>query len=188
MSLEVNEAWVARQPYLNDNVVERLGKLVQPDFKVFEFGTGGSTIWFANRVAELVSVEHDPTWFEILSRGFVEDFGEVPAHVTLIMASPKTIRRGLSLNLKKWPIPEFAQRIRSFPNDYFDLILVDGHEPRGRCLLNSKDKVKVGGTIVLDDSQREDYLPAIKELSDWQVEKLTMKDHMRETMFFKRLV
>src|SRR5688572_27506537 len=30
---------------------------------VFEWGSGGSTLWFAERARSVVSVEHDPVWF-----------------------------------------------------------------------------------------------------------------------------
>ena len=36
--------------------------------RVFEFGSGGSTSWLAERVASVHSVEHDPLWERTLRR------------------------------------------------------------------------------------------------------------------------
>jgi len=42
---------------------------VLPDgAKVFEFGTGGSTLWFEDLGATVTAVEHDREWFGLLTR------------------------------------------------------------------------------------------------------------------------
>ena len=42
-------------------------KFIEPklnkDFSVFEYGSGNSTIWYAQRVKEIISVENDEDWF-----------------------------------------------------------------------------------------------------------------------------
>src|SRR5262249_26106778 len=49
-------------PWMPFPAIEFLETLLTPDAKVFEFGSGGSTIFFAARVCELVTVEHDADW------------------------------------------------------------------------------------------------------------------------------
>ena len=39
---------------------------LNPSMRVFEYGAGNSTLWYAERVAQVVAVEHDPEWAEIL--------------------------------------------------------------------------------------------------------------------------
>ena len=39
-----------------------LERVAQPHLKVFEYGAGNSSLWWAARVAEVVSVEHDAAW------------------------------------------------------------------------------------------------------------------------------
>ncbi|HKO93603.1 MAG TPA: hypothetical protein VJU61_20760, partial [Polyangiaceae bacterium] len=40
-----------------------LARQLRPHLRVFEWGSGGSTLFLARRVAELVSVEHDAEWY-----------------------------------------------------------------------------------------------------------------------------
>src|SRR5260370_403503 len=44
-----------------------LESLLRPADHGAEFGSGRSTIWFAERVAALTSVEHDEQWYEAIS-------------------------------------------------------------------------------------------------------------------------
>jgi len=39
---------------------------------VFEYGSGGSTIFFSKRVKRLISIEHDRAWYQVLSRTLKE--------------------------------------------------------------------------------------------------------------------
>ncbi len=43
-----------------DFIEERLNKKM----RIFEYGTGNSTIWYADKVQTVTSVEHDKAWFE----------------------------------------------------------------------------------------------------------------------------
>ncbi len=41
---------------------------VRPEDVGLEWGSGRSTVWFAKRVAEITSVEHDPKWASIVRK------------------------------------------------------------------------------------------------------------------------
>src|SRR5512143_3931277 len=49
-------------PWMTYSAIEFLTRRVRKDLTVFEFGCGASTLWWAARVARVVSVEHDPGW------------------------------------------------------------------------------------------------------------------------------
>ncbi|MBL0257980.1 MAG: hypothetical protein IPQ03_10865 [Bacteroidetes bacterium] len=53
--------------WLTYPVIDFLKNYLRKDMRVFEYGGGGSTLFFAKRVAELVTVEHDKDWFQKLS-------------------------------------------------------------------------------------------------------------------------
>ncbi|MBL0064306.1 MAG: hypothetical protein IPP38_04630 [Bacteroidetes bacterium] len=53
--------------WLTYPVIDFLKKNLKKDMKVFEYGGGGSTLFFAKRVGELITVEHDEQWFQRLS-------------------------------------------------------------------------------------------------------------------------
>src|SRR3972149_5230763 len=85
----VEEPWYAprspeeiiSQPWLHAAVIEHLEGLLRPDWKVLEHGAGGSTLWFAARVARVVSVEHSQAW-----RSKVRELA--PANVSILEFLP----------------------------------------------------------------------------------------------------
>ena len=50
-------------PWLGYRAVKRLDELIEPDWRILEFGSGMSTIWFARRCAFVLSLETDDRWF-----------------------------------------------------------------------------------------------------------------------------
>ena len=62
---------------------------------------------------------------------------------------------------------KYANYIKEFPKDYFDLVFIDGRD-RVKCIQNSIDRVKPKGIIVLDNSEREEYKDGIMLLKDWK--------------------
>src|SRR5438874_13577508 len=44
-------------PWLGFRAIKHLDRLIKPDWRVLEFGSGMSTIWFARRCATLVSIK-----------------------------------------------------------------------------------------------------------------------------------
>lgn len=129
-------------PWLPFRVIDRLDRHLQPSSRVFEFGGGGSTLWFGKRVDTVVTVEHDPDWFPLLEAAV----GHRPG-CTLIRGTPAD------------DYADYVAAIRDFPDASFDAVVVDGRK-RVRCVQQSIPKVKPGGLLVLDDTQRPRYAPA----------------------------
>jgi protein-L-isoaspartate O-methyltransferase len=63
------------------------------NMKVFEYGSGGSTIFFAERVAEVFSVEHDSKWHAQVSRALAQ---RRLTNCTYELHEPKPIATALS--------------------------------------------------------------------------------------------
>ena len=104
---------------------------------VFEFGSGASTKWFSELCNNVVSVEHDERFDQVVLG--VEQFFQ--------------------------PRP-YNQVIETFKDDYFDLILVDGRD-RVKCVESSISKLKSGGWLVLDNSERVYYQKGMDLMKDW---------------------
>src|SRR6266852_7325691 len=49
-------------PWLSYAAIDFLNSSLSQNMRVFEWGVGGSTLFFAERGRESVSVEHDPEW------------------------------------------------------------------------------------------------------------------------------
>jgi hypothetical protein len=51
-------------PWFTYPAIEYLSHLYLSEYSVFEYGSGYSTLYWMNRVKEIVSVEHDKKWYE----------------------------------------------------------------------------------------------------------------------------
>ncbi len=137
-------------PWLTDNAVKFLEDFLQrtPSAKVLEFGSGASTVWFAKRDVELVSVEHNEKWYE-----------QVKEALDITDASDK-----VQYFFRPRPYYSICEE---FPDEFFDLIVVDGRNRKG-CIYHSLSKLKKGGVLMLDNAERPHYFAIFRCMSGWQ--------------------
>jgi predicted O-methyltransferase YrrM len=119
-------------PWLTQEAVSFLARNLRPEMRGFEWGSGRSTIWLAERVNRLVSVEHDPQWYEAICSS----------------AAARNVDYRLAQGA------DYARQIGEFPDEYFDFVLVDG-EFREACLRAAAPKVRRGGLLILDNADYE---------------------------------
>ena len=112
--------------------------------RVFEFGSGSSTVWLARRAAEVVSAEPHADWADAL-RAKLDTFGNIQLLVRRLAPGGGP----------------FAGSIAE-ADGRFDLIVIDGRE-RAACLRASLPYLKPDGMILFDDSFRRRYRPAIED-------------------------
>ena len=115
----------------------------RPQARVFEFGSGSSTIWLARRAARVVSAEPVAAWAEALAPR-LSDFGAAELFVRSLTPGGGA----------------FAGSIAE-TNSLYDLIVIDGRE-RAACLRKAVSHLAPGGLILFDDSCRSRYRSAIK--------------------------
>lgn len=128
-------------PFLNRDFLESLKKHDISKWSVFEWGAGFSTLWFGRRVAKLVSVENDETWFRKLQSQ---------------VGQKELSRVDLRLRPLEAGLPcKYTEAINE-DNEKYDMIIVDGRN-RSLCGMEALKHLKPGGWIVLDDAQREKY-------------------------------
>ncbi len=131
-----------------------LDALIKDNFKILETGSGGSSIFFLNRCRELVSIEHDKKWVEkIMSLNISESTDR----------SWKLIHKNLHADSYASYSP-YLDYLESLEDNTFDLISIDGRL-RSQSLIILSKKVKSGGYILLDNSDRKDYSEAIRSLN-----------------------
>src|SRR5204862_2316387 len=56
-----------RIPWISYPAIKMLEKILKPEMRVFEWGVGGSTLFFLERERQLVSIEQDLQWEEKIS-------------------------------------------------------------------------------------------------------------------------
>src|SRR5881296_3104277 len=63
IQLLIHERTHPDSPWLSQAMIEILGSWLQPQHQGLEWGSGRSTLWFAQRVNHLISIEHDESWY-----------------------------------------------------------------------------------------------------------------------------
>jgi predicted O-methyltransferase YrrM len=133
-------------PWFSYAAIDFLEKFVQPPLTVFEYGSGGSTLFFAQRAQHVTSVEDNPKWYEWVSRRLQQ---KGLSNVTL---------RLCEFNFKDPAGFEHSAYLHALPDERFDIIIVDGSEEwtqvRPACFQKAETRIKPGGIIVVDDSWR----------------------------------
>jgi len=156
-------------PWMVYEAVSWLESYLKPGMEVFEWGSGGSTLFFASRVHFVVTVEHDPNWYAIVSKQ-LSDLNIQNVHFVLckpertdllseIYTSTDERYKGLSFQ-------HYAETIDSYPDNSFDLVVVDGRARPG-CMKHAIPKIRPGGYLLLDNSDRESYTPGKKAVATW---------------------
>jgi SAM-dependent methyltransferase len=139
------------------DVVERHLAALDGRARVFEYGSGASSVWLGRRAGEVHSVEHHGGWAEVMRRVLADtgladkvELIEVPAtrsHEPLVPSG----RRGEDGN----DYADYVNAIDRVEGD-FDLIVVDGRA-RVACMQAAARRLAPGGIILFDDTQRPRY-------------------------------
>lgn len=104
--------------------------------RVFEYGSGNSTRWYADRIKHITAVEHDETWAGMVAT-------QLPANTTLL---PRILGDA------------YIQAVAE-ANERYQIVVVDGRQ-RVECVLFSADYLTEDGVLILDNSEREAYREA----------------------------
>jgi predicted O-methyltransferase YrrM len=173
--------WRARRgatperPWIVPASIGWLRRRIRSDWSILELGAGRSTPWFARRAGGVISFEDNEVWAEHV-RGRLNELALE------------------NVELRQLPIEEFAAAVEVLPDASFDLVVVDFLEApsvtRIGVLKPAMKKVKRGGLLLLDDSDRPGYTEAFELLSAWRFRKFVgVKDgwpEACETGIFRR--
>jgi hypothetical protein len=134
--------------------------------KVFEWGAGGSTLFFCRKVLGVVSVEHDAEWV-----GRVKDrlASQGAANVSLRLIEPDVVpyqgNGSYTSGAPGYEAKSFASYCQSIDGyGMFNLILIDGRARLG-CLERAIAHVEPGGYLMLDNSDYDRYQTGLGEIS-----------------------
>lgn len=162
-------------PWITLGGLDYLGSILKPTDRVFEWGSGGSTLYLSNRVQELITVEHDREWFERV-QDRMQKKGR--ANWTGFLEEPTPVTDSNTRNAELWSdyfssdaryressFEAYAKRIDDYADESFQLILVDGRA-RPSCIHHAIPKVVPGGVLMLDNAERDYYMPACRKMID----------------------
>lgn len=148
------------------DAIDELRAFLRKGMRVFEYGSGGSSLFWLAFGAELVSIEHDPEWHAILAdrlRGLPGvDYRLIlpapigPAEAAGDPADPQAYR-STDERVLQHAFQTYATAIDAFPEGTFDVVAIDGRA-RPSCIMHAIPRVKKGGLLVLDNAERGYYL------------------------------
>jgi len=175
-------------PWLTYAAIRRIERHLTPSSRVFEFGSGGSSFFFARRGLQLTSVESDPEWH---------------ARITELAR-----RRGLANLICRLEALDEAALVHFHGHPFFlavqagpwDLILIDsfcgfetggtGGQLRPYAFSLAVNQLKPGGLIVVDDSWL--YPELLQPRAGWSIEDCAGVGPCRygvsSTALFRRLI
>lgn len=153
-------------PWMTFSAIEFLKSEIKKNMRVFEYGSGGSTLFFANLGCEVHSVEHDAAWYNAVQ---AEIHRRRLYSCRIRLARPEPAPAGSAYSpdepgscLSDAPafldrsFREYVHAIDAYPDGYFDFVVIDGRA-RNSCFVNCVSKVRRGGFIVWDNTDRESY-------------------------------
>jgi hypothetical protein len=168
-------------PWITYPAFRQLERIVKPSWRVFEYGCGSSSYWWASRAAQVFSVEHDNGWAAKVASA-------APANLTVISrpegATVSPERQDFAAkffaNLPDLPVSDvrehnvhqgllsrefiaYAVEIAEQPRGSFDAIVIDGMA-RTLCAWLAPLFLKPDGVIIFDNSDRWQYNSAYRIL------------------------
>ena len=163
------------RPWIVPAAIGWLGRRIRSDWSILELGAGRSTIWFARRAGRVLSLEDNEFWATCTRKRLNELERE-------------------NVELRQLRVEDFPAEVDSLPDASFDLVVVDflesQHATRIDALRPAMRKVRAGGLLLLDDSDRPGYSEAYELLADWGETRFTgVKDEWPEaceTAIFRR--
>lgn len=132
-------------PWYTYPSIEYLNQFDYSQKRIFEYGCGNSSLFWAQRAKEVISVDNNKDWHEKIHK-----------------KKPKNLRVLLEENLDS-----YAECIENYGK--FDIIIIDGYN-RNKCGEYALKHLNDGGFIVFDNSDRcpdfEEYEQTAKILRE----------------------
>jgi len=166
-----------KQIRLNHTVLNFMADVLeqQEEPLVLEFGSGWSSVWFAARCNELVTVETNPSWQAIVENDLNESgFNNWQMYKAEVPADPRPVfLEGAQADLVLADCREVLDGAQA------DLVLVDSREDlRFAAARLGWSLLKPGGWLIFDDTHRPEYAAPIKYLRNFAVP-VTLKPSKR---------
>ena len=134
-------------PWLTPQMIAMLETMLRPEDHGLEWGCGRSTLWFANRVEHLTSIEGDASW----------------ASTVASLLDARGLGRKVDLHLiqitnrcRESLMADYVTAASQNEPEAYDFCLVDG-DLRDRCAKFALSLLKPGGLLIIDNVER--YLP-----------------------------
>ena len=161
-------------PWISPGAIYVLKKALKKDMVGFEFGSGRSTMFYAGLLKKITSIEHYKPWFEkvneLLAAKDIQNASLILVETDVpsqhLSSEAQLFTSAADYPIKDEAFSEYIDSLLRFPDQHFDFMAVDGRA-RNSCVIQAIPKLKPGGLLLLDNSERKRYQEAISRLSDW---------------------
>lgn len=117
-------------------------------------------MWLRDQGASVTSIEHDAAWYADVRRPLGADTDVRLIEPDLEGALTSRVHPGVAFDA-------YVRAVASEPDGSFDLVIVDGRV-RVACAKAAMPKVRPGGMLLLDDSDRKKYQEVHHVLAEWE--------------------
>jgi predicted O-methyltransferase YrrM len=136
-----NEPWIAQ------GAIRFCETSLTREMVGFEWGSGRSTAWFAQRLGSLTSIEHDPKWFKVVQ----EKLKRRRIHNVTYRLIPANHPPDEPHRPFYDPLPDYVAAVEEFQDGTLDFACVDGGY-RMACIWAVIPKLKPGGLLLVDNT------------------------------------
>ena len=171
----------APTPWITYPAFKMLERIVRPSHKIFEYGTGNSSLWWSSKANLVAAVEHNPDWSDIIKekapgnlsvalrregeaasdehRYLIDSF--LSEHPSLPSLGDRKSDIGHGLNCVDFGA--YAAEPAKYGKGFFDIFVVDGMA-RSLCAHVAAELITDNGIIIWDNSDRRQYNPGFAGL------------------------
>jgi predicted O-methyltransferase YrrM len=132
-------------PWLTPASVRYLDAQIQKPHRVFEWGSGRSTSYFAGKCSQVRSIEHDAQWYRLVAESLKQGKQDHARLEFFSLEDPRYI----SCILEEETL--------------YDWILVDGRK-RSACLSAAIQRLAPKGRLIIDNSDRDEIRGFLSQL------------------------
>lgn len=143
--------WIARP------CIDFLNEYLRPSHRVFEWGGGGSTIFFLEKGCYVATVESHQEWSELIRKRIERTDPSLSDRWDLRLVEVKD---------KHDPsIDKYVAEVLT--GGLWDVIMIDGWG-RMECLDAAVRMIRPGGILILDNADQAQYQSAPRRLPNWK--------------------
>lgn len=156
-----------KAPWLCNTAIRELDQIVSKDKRVFEYGSGGSTLYFAAHCGEVVAVDHSQEWAQMVNDALAAD-QITHAKVLPIPGEPAASPQDADAQqgygsaepqFEGISYKNYVLALSRYPKGHFNIIVIDGRS-RSACVKQASEYIAPGGVIIVDNVERKHYQPA----------------------------
>ena len=165
-------------PWLSPTSILFFKKYLKSEMVGAEFGSGSSTLFFAPRISKLYSVEHNKEWYDSICNKLKES-GLNNVDYRFVLQNDKDDFKNASFNLEdsgdyevRRDYVNYFRALNDIEDATLDFAIVDGRA-RTECCMEILPKIKKGGILILDNSERDRYYPVFDKMKNESIYKTT---------------